>query len=432
MDNLSSIREALENTQSAIEKQIQHSADVGLPLGLIAVDLGRIDSLTARHGFEFRMELLAQFEARMKDGMRAVDQVIALPEGRFLIVIAGARHAAQTMFAANKVQRLCESSFIVQGQRIIVKPLLGIALFPEHAASAQELTQKAQLALESAVQNGGGAVRYEEGQHQRLVYPLELENELAEAIENGDFELAFQPKVDLRSGRPVSAEALIRWNRPSGQAPSPELFMQLADETGQIHALTKYVINAALRLAAEWPAPWDEVTVAVNLTPRVIQDAGLISMIGDARSIWNMPSQRLVLEVTESGLMESPSLILDRLHKLKAAGHHVSIDDFGTGYSSLSYFKSIPADELKIDKCFVMNMLKDAADAKIVETVITLGHNFGLKVVAEGVEDEATLSALAQLGCDYVQGYYISRPVAQDKFIDWLKAMQPEDFARPG
>ncbi len=420
--------------QAAIHQLIDQHLDEAKAgqqnLCLLVIELGSIDRVTARHGYAFRYSLLEQYAAHLQASIRDKDMVRTLPQGRLVIVVPGLKHAAQTTLAANKilrlsaapfkVQRLGKEASIVQFQHVTLNPTIGIALFPDHADSSAVLLQKAELALENARKRGSLMEMYCEDQNARLVFPWDVERDLAKSIEQGDFELAFQPKISLTTGEPASVEALIRWNRPGQPSLSPEVFMQVADETGQIQALTKYVINSALRQVAEWPQCWGRLPVAVNLTPSVIQSEGLVDLVADARSIWGVGEGGLILEVTESGLMESPALILERLHQLRQAGNRISIDDFGTGYSSFSYFKNIPAHELKIDKSFVTHLLSNEADAKIVRTVIELAHNFGLKVVAEGVEDLATLDALMDLGCDYAQGYVISKPLSQADFIAWM------------
>jgi EAL domain-containing protein (putative c-di-GMP-specific phosphodiesterase class I) len=208
------------------------------------------------------------------------------------------------------------------------------------------------------------------------------------------------------------------------------VFVPLADQLGLIEPLTAYVLNTALRQSAEWPAGSQPLAVAVNVTPRVIEGGELNGLVASALALWDMVPQRLIVEITEGAIMRNPQASFAVLRELREQGVHISIDDFGTGYSSLAYFKNIPADELKIDKSFVMKMLNDDGDRKIVRTVIELAKSFGLRVTAEGVEDAATAAALADLHCDTLQGYHYSPPLPNAKFVAWLEAYRADAARR--
>ena len=211
---------------------------------------------------------------------------------------------------------------------------------------------------------------------------------------------------------------------------SPDVFVPLADKLGVIEPLTAFVLNTALRQSAEWPDHWGRLAVAVNVTPRVIEGGELCGLVASALGLWDAAPQRLFVEVTEGAIMRNPQASFAVLRELREQGVQISIDDFGTGYSSLAYFKNIPADELKIDKSFVMKMLEDDGDRKIVRAVIELAKSFGLKVTAEGVEDAATAAALAALRCDTLQGYHYSEALPHAKFVAWLEAYRMHEDER--
>jgi len=204
----------------------------------------------------------------------------------------------------------------------------------------------------------------------------------------------------------------------------PDVFISVADATGQIEPLTWFGINSAFRQRDDWTDRWGPLSVAINVTPRLVEQGDLADVVSNAKGLWNVPAEQITIEVTENALMR-PDESFESLNDLRTTGARVSIDDFGTGYSSLSYFNSIPADELKIDRSFVMKMLEDDGYSRIVSTIINLAHDFGLKVTAEGVENCQTADALAAMGCDYLQGFYFSRPLPQAEFVNWLADYEP-------
>lgn len=247
-----------------------------------------------------------------------------------------------------------------------------------------------------------------------------LEQHFSEALYDNAFDLYFQPKVDLQTGRVSSAEALIRWHLPGYGAVSPERVVQLAEAAGQTYELTRWVVNRALRAMREWR---DTVAlpVAVNVPAGLVNSPDLANMLHGALSIWGVEPSMLTVEVTEGAVIEDKEAGFDNLQLLRELGMGLSIDDFGTGYSSLSYFKHIPATEIKIDQSFVRRILNDPQDRALVGIIIEIAHLFDFSVVAEGVEDVETLQCLRELGCDIAQGYLYSRPLPEQELLDWLR-----------
>ena len=231
----------------------------------------------------------------------------------------------------------------------------------------------------------------------------------------------YQPKLSLPKLEVVGVEALMRWNRPeSGNVP-PEIFIDVAEMTGQIDPLTRFAFDRALRQLGEWPKNLGSIGVAVNVTPSIVCNPELVDVIRNAAGLWSVDFGRLTVEVTENALMVDRERSHRVLTEIRELGARISIDDFGTGYSSLAYLKQIPADELKIDKSFVMNMLKDESDRKIVEQIIALGRSFDLEVVAEGVENAEVAGLLAEMGCNYAQGFHFARPLPPREFPVWTQ-----------
>jgi EAL domain-containing protein (putative c-di-GMP-specific phosphodiesterase class I) len=244
--------------------------------------------------------------------------------------------------------------------------------------------------------------------------------DLRRAIEDGQLLLYYQPKIDLKTGRVLGAEALVRWPHPRDGLISPDLFIPLAEQTGLIRPLGLWVLESALARCADWTREGLDLSVAVNLATDSLQDPRLDATIGEMLRRTGVPPGRLAIEVTESAMMSDPGRAREVLGRIHESGVHVSIDDFGTGYSSLAYLKDLPVDEVKIDQKFVREMRKNAKDACIVRAVVDLGHNFGLRVVAEGAEDKESADLLAAWGCDVAQGYYFSKPLAPRDFRDWV------------
>lgn len=263
---------------------------------------------------------------------------------------------------------------------------------------------------------------FEEHAAQRLIDNWGLEERLENALKSGDLELHFQPKTCLRSDEIAGAEGLMRWHEPDIGQISPEIFIDIAESTGQILELTEFAVHTACRRLSEWEELPAQFRVAVNIPPSLINNSDIIAVLESATKIWNVGADRLVVEVTENAIIADRDASHEILTQIRGIGCLVSIDDFGTGYSSLAYLKDIPADELKIDRKFVMGMLDDDGDHKIVEHAIGIAKSFGLRVVAEGVESMATLSELQELGCDYAQGFYICKPLPAEEFVEFCNS----------
>jgi EAL domain-containing protein (putative c-di-GMP-specific phosphodiesterase class I) len=247
-----------------------------------------------------------------------------------------------------------------------------------------------------------------------------LAAELRAAIDDNQLELFYQPKADLASSRITSVEALVRWRHPYRGLILPDDFIPLAEQTGQLRALSLWVLNAALRQARAWDHVGRSLGVAVNLSMRDLHDPGLPETVAALLKTWAVRPATLTIEITESTLMADPAQAMEIVRRLSAMGVNIAIDDFGTGYSSLSYLKRLAVNELKVDRSFVRNVVDDTHDVAIVRSTISLAHELGLQVVAEGIEDQATWDLLARLGCDTGQGYLISRPLPAPEFNRWM------------
>jgi EAL domain-containing protein (putative c-di-GMP-specific phosphodiesterase class I) len=251
---------------------------------------------------------------------------------------------------------------------------------------------------------------------------LALMGELRQAIEQGQLVLHYQPKVNLRSNLTEGVEALVRWIHPTRGFIRPDQFIALAEHTGLIGPLSVWILNEALRQCRSWLDDEIPLTVAVNLSTRNLQDEALVDIVSTALRDNEVEPSSLDLEITESAIMQDPIRALENLTLLHDMGVRISIDDFGTGYSSLGYLKRLPVDQIKIDRSFVIDMVSNPEDAYIVRTIADLGHNLDLKVVAEGIENQLTWGLLAAMGCDFAQGYHISKPLPAEELTGWLRS----------
>jgi EAL domain-containing protein (putative c-di-GMP-specific phosphodiesterase class I) len=263
---------------------------------------------------------------------------------------------------------------------------------------------------------------YEQGRDEHSLRRLSILSELRHAIASGQLEIHYQPKIDIVSERAIHVEALVRWRHPVHGMMPPDKFILLAEQSGNIGMITKWVLRKALSDCAEWNRAGLDLTVAINISALDLYDAELPTFISGLLHEGGLAPSRLVLEITESAIMKDTAYAQRVLHDLKARGIAIAIDDYGTGYSSLAHLKRLPVDELKIDKSFVTHLGDGSAeDSVIVRSTIELGHNMGLKVIAEGVESAEAWAVLKRMGCDMAQGYYMSRPLPSDQLVAWMR-----------
>jgi predicted signal transduction protein with EAL and GGDEF domain len=386
---------------------------------LLLIDIPEASRMQARLGFEASETLLdtlaAQFSAAM--GARAV--VRRFGDARFCVMLKAIHSSGHAVLAAEKLLRVADN--VLADSAVALKPEmpLGIALCPQHATDAGDLLRYAQLAATTALQRRERLHVFDAESSAQIQRPWELSESFLKALDAGELQVYFQPKVRVSDNRVVGCEALMRWLDEHGKPVArPDVFMGLAEEAGLMHDATWYSLTNSLRLINDLPG----MKVAVNITPGMLHHREFVEMVRTAVSTWHVPSGGLTLEVTEGAIIGDFEQSSRLLNQVRDMGVRVSIDDFGTGYSSLSYFKRIPADELKIDKSFTFRIAKDPQDAELVRTILLLGKQFGLEVVAEGVEDATTLAMLRAMGCDYAQGYFFAQALERRRFMDWVYA----------
>ena len=388
-------------------------------IAVLVVYVHQLEQLFASAGQVNAGRMLDELRNRLSQVSKPGDYFARLGERKFVYVLSNLRNEGHALLAANKILRAGAEPISAGGQHANVRLSVGIAMYPGHARHPEALMQCAEIALLEAWKTSQPSIVYTVGKADELVAGWDLETQLANALEHGNLVMNYQPKLSLPKLEVVGVEALMRWNRPdSGNVP-PEIFIDVAEMTGQIDPLTRFAFDRALRQLGQWPKNLGPIGVAVNVTPSIVRNPELVEVIRNAAALWSIDFKRLTVEVTENALMVDRDRSHRVLTEIRELGARISIDDFGTGFSSLSYLKQIPADELKIDKSFVMNMLNDKADRKIVEQIVALGHAFELEVVAEGVETAEIAARLAEMGCDYVQGFHYARPLPPQEFPAW-------------
>jgi predicted signal transduction protein with EAL and GGDEF domain len=405
---------------NAIGNAIQFARLSQRSVALLMVQLMRPDKLEAVVGTP-TLEVMKHALRRLPSALRAADRAVAVSEDKIVILLPNLKSAAQARLAASKIQRTLEEGFTVEGERVAVRPVVGIAVFPDHADLVEELIVHSDIAVGIANQRDlAQHVFQTEDRRDSDIY-LGLEAPLREALQNNQLELHFQPQIDVTTGKAVSAEALLRWNAPDFGMVPPSTVIRIAEASGIVGSLTAWVINSALRQQADWLKRGILVKLSLNLSTLNLTDGELPDAVSQAIGTWNAEPSTITFEITESATVGDSVRSAEILVRLKELGVKLAIDDFGAGYSSLPYLKIFPLDELKIDKLFIQQLKTSVADQKIVKSVIALSHDFGLKVVAEGVEDDATFGELKKLGCDLAQGHAYSPALPAAGFIDWFQ-----------
>lgn len=312
--------------------------------------------------------------------------------------------------------------------KVDVRVSVGIASYPDHAKTSLELLRSGGIAVDQALGKGTTIEVYDRAADSSRLRILSLMSEMRAALESGEIRFAYQPKMDLRTNQIIGAEALVRWISDEHGFIPPDDFIPLAERTGEVQYLTLWGLSNAIQQLGAWQAKGLSMTVSVNLSTSDLMVDNLTGYVADLLSEHGVPPQSLVLEVTESAVMADIGRARDVLTRFSDMGVGLSVDDYGTGYSSLNYLKSLPMDELKIDKSFVLRLASDDEDQILVRSTIELGHNLGLKVIAEGVEDHASLEMLRAFNCDSLQGYFIARPMPADEFEAFVRAFDYEAF----
>ncbi len=398
------------------------------PVAVLIMDLDRFKEVNDTLGHNIGDQLLQQVAFRLRGALRRTDTIARLGGDEFAIMMPAANDQ-QAIKHAQEITKTLENPVSLTDLDIQISTSVGIALFPNHGRNAATLMQRADVAMYYSKRQRLGFAVYSADIDPHSLRRLSLVGELRHAIDNDELFLQFQPKVSVNGGRALGIEALVRWRHPHHGGMAPMEFVPLAEETGLIRPMTRWVLDNALRCWSNLRKEGLTPTMAINLSVRNLMDPKLADMISTHLRRWNVPARYLELEITESDIMADPERALRVLGALNEMGISLSIDDFGTGYSSLAYLKQLPVREIKIDKSFVLGMGDDSSDVTIVDATINLAHKLNLSVVAEGVENQRTMRLLEGLGCDVLQGFYISRPVDEAALLEWLRVNQSAQSA---
>jgi diguanylate cyclase (GGDEF)-like protein len=408
----------------ALEAGLRRAQAEARSLAILIMDLDRFKYVNDTLGHGVGDHVLQEVAKRLRSLASGARCIARLGGDEFAVLVEDASSAGVNRLAERIVTELVQP-ILYQDQPLDVGASIGIALFPEHAADSQNLVRNADIAMYVAKRTRSGYSVYDSTYDTSQQEHLSLLSELRWAVERGELQLHYQPKLTLSSSRVAAAEALLRWNHPVRGLIAPALFIPFAEHTGYIKALTRWVLGEAVRQCGVWRRAGRELQISVNISARDLTSRDLPDWVAAVLAEHSVPPTMLCLEITESGFMEDPQHAQKVLDRLAELGVQLSIDDYGTGYSSLSYIMRLPVKELKIDQAFVSRMGENPDLATIVRSTIELGHSLGFKVVAEGVEDSQGLALLRELGCDCAQGYYLSPPLAADQFIGWLDGDLP-------
>ncbi|TFV67297.1 UNVERIFIED_ORG: EAL domain-containing protein [Bacillus sp. AZ43] len=405
-------------------------------VAMLLIDLDRFKEINDSLGHTYGDRLLRQVGPRLRSVLREGDTVARLGGDEFAVLLPLVDGVGEAEQVAERLREALHRPFDVDGVALDVEASVGIVVSPWHGTDTEALLRNADIAMYAAKELKGRAVVFRPEEHAAEPSRLPVLGDLRRALDGGDeLFLHYQPKYTLDGERIEGLEALLRWQHPTRGLVPPGEFVPAAEGTGIILRLTEHVLDLALAQLRCWTDAGTAVPVAVNLSTRCLLDAGLPDLVARLLAAHGVPASLLRLEVTESAVMGDAARSMDVLQRLHDLGVRLSIDDFGTGYSSMAYLRRLPVDELKIDRSFVLGLTTTANDAVLVRTAIDLGHNLGLTVVAEGVEDAGQVAALRELGCDIAQGYHFARPMGAAQVGDLLAregtlAQPPSDGRR--
>lgn len=443
VDAFSEMRKQVHHRQAALVHEATHDALTGLPnrtllqdrmsqaigaarrdqrpVTFLVMDLDRFKDVNDTLGHIVGDQLLTEIGNRLRDTLREADTIARMGGDEYGVLLLNTRRESAPQ-VAQKIQDILAEPFLIHELRLYIGASIGIACYPEDGVDYHALIQRADVALYIAKDKQQRYALYESAQDNYSVGRLALMGDLRGALANDSLSLHFQPKLDVATRKPTGVEALLRWSHPDYGPIPPDQTVALAEHTGLIGALTYWVLDQALTIAARWHHNNTPLNLAINLSVHNLRDRKFPQQVRDCLASHRFPPEALTLEITEHAMMSNRSDAIEVLKELDVMGVRLSVDDYGTGFSSLAYLKQLPVDELKIDKSFVMRMHHNPNDEVIVRSTIDLAHNLGLNVVAEGVESGECLDRLAAFGCDIAQGFHMSAPLPENDLQAWIDA----------
>lgn len=394
---------------------------------VLMMDLDRFKNVNDVLGHSAADKLLNGVAQRLRSSCKSDNDTVARMGGDEFGIILANTNTLTALEVARRLQTVLETPIALNDSFVDLSAGVGIANYPEHTKNIEVLLSRAEIAMYAAKNSQGGVSVYHSGLDVANEENLSLISEIKLAVEQNQLCLYVQPKIDFSTGKLLAVEALVRWNHPERGLVYPDMFIPFAEQTGHIDKISYWMLSEAARYAALWQKQGLDISLAVNLSARDLIDIELPGKLKQILATHELLASSITLEITESSIMDDPARALDTLEHIDRMGIKLSIDDFGTGYSSLAYLKRLPVNELKIDKSFVMNIEHDQDDVTIVRSTIELGHNLGLKVVAEGVENKNVWNILKVMGCDYGQGYFMSKPMPATELLGWVKQWAEND-----
>jgi diguanylate cyclase (GGDEF)-like protein/PAS domain S-box-containing protein len=392
--------------------------------GVLLLDLDRFKDINDALGHDRGDTLLQEVATRLKGVLRATDTIARLGGDEFAVVSTDAKHPDNVVATARKILASLEGPFTIADQMVETGASIGVAMYPLHGDDPNTLLRRADVAMYAAKRSGGGFAVYSPEHEAQTLRHSGLAGELRRSMAQGELVLHYQPIVLLPDHRPYAVEALVRWNHPREGLLPPDRFIAIAEETNMIRPLTSWVLDTALAQLCRWQAEGADISVAVNVSQRLLEDHSIVEDAGRSLATTKAEASRLVLEVSESVAMSSGAG--KAMQRLAEMGVRLSLDDFGTGYSSLIHLKRLPVHEIKVDRSFVKLLPSDPDAAAIVRSAIGLGHNLGLRVIGEGVEDAEAETMLLDAGCDAVQGFLVGRPLPEEEMTEVLLGRRDE------
>jgi len=408
--------------QTLFKERLTHAIKVaehsGHQVAVVAIDIDRFQLINESLGHDIGNELLVAFAGFLRGVVHEGDTVARISGNEFSILLESPSSSEEITDVLNKLNQLLkENTFELAGQKVIVSLSMGVALYPNDDLEASNLIQCANAAMRKAKALGGSQEHfYTNDMNRRVDDRLRMENDLREALEKGELELFYQPQVEATTRKIIATEALARWRHEEYGLVPPIRFIPLAEETGLIQPLGRYVMEHAIKQTRLWNQQGHDLSVGINLSVRQFMQADLVDQIKLLIDNYHIDPGNIDLEITETIVMQDAGNSINKMHHLKELGVKLSMDDFGTGYSSLSYLNQFPLDILKIDRSFVKDISGNKSDGAIARAVIAMAHSMNLKVVAEGVETEEQFEFLKAHDCEVIQGYLISRPVPPQEF----------------
>jgi diguanylate cyclase (GGDEF)-like protein len=405
----------------------------GTNFAVILIDLDRFKEINDTLGHHYGDELLCETGRRLEACVGPGGVVARLGGDEFVVLVKDTTDDPEVLLAlAERLLECVRAPLNMDEIAISVGSSIGIARFPQDGRDMNELMRRADVAMYAAKESLSGCKLYAADLDHHSVRRLSLLGDVTRALSADELVVHFQPIISADDFSIHGAEGLVRWQHPEHGLLAPGAFIDSVEATPMIHPLTLVVLERSIEQCAQWRRAGRDLYVAVNLSVRNLHNPGLPDEIAALLTTYGLEPSALKLEITESMIMADPDLVTKTIEKLNWLGVRLSVDDFGTGFSSLGYLKNLPIEELKIDRSFISQMLSNESDLIIVRSTINLGHDLGLRVVAEGVEDAATLSQLSGLGCDLIQGFHVSKPLAGPAFTDWLLRSIPARAAQAG